>query len=44
MFRSFLRKSTSMMSDGTGEAPMEKLTDGQGRTKRVGGLVNSFKL
>ena len=33
-----------MMSDGTGEVPMEKLTDGQGRTKRVGGLVNCFKL
>ena len=29
-----------MMSDGTGEVPMGKLTDGQGRTKRVGGLVN----
>lgn len=27
-----------MMSDGTGEVPFEKLTEGTGRQKRVGGL------
>lgn len=33
-----VRRSTSMMSDGTGEVPFEKLTEGSGRQKRVGGL------
>ena len=28
-----------MMSDGSGEVSMEKLSEGQGRTKRVGVLV-----
>ena len=27
------------MSDGTGEVPMDKLVDGQGKQKRVWGLV-----
>lgn len=33
-----VRRSTSMMSDGTGGVPFEKLTEGSGRQKRVGGL------
>ena len=37
--RHLFRKSTSMMSDGTGEVHMEPLVEGQGRTKRVGGFA-----
>lgn len=33
------RRSTSFMSDGTGEVPMDRLAEGGGRTKRVRGLV-----
>ena len=29
------RRSTSMMSDGSGEVSMDRLGEGQGKTKRV---------
>ena len=31
----YVRRSTSMMSDGSGEVPVEHLGEGQGKTKRV---------
>ena len=30
-----VRRSASMMSDGSGEVPVDRLEDGQGKTKRV---------
>ena len=33
-----LRKNTSMMSDGTGAVKMDKLVEGQGKTKRAKNL------
>ena len=34
-----MRRSTSVCSDGTGDVPMEKLAEGNGKTKRVRGLA-----
>ena len=38
--RPIMRRSTSLMSDGSGEVNMERLTEGGGRTKRAQALVN----